>query len=60
MFLLFFIFDSFFNTFICRTFTKRTDVGNDMVYKDVTRLANEGIFFLKQRDIFWDQLHHSY
>ena len=45
--------------FYFRQLTKRTDVSKDTVHRDVTRVTEEVLNFLKQRDIFWDQLHHT-
>ena len=44
---------------LIRKLTKRTDISDDQVHEDVKRLANEGLLFLKQRDIFWDQLQQT-
>ena len=44
---------------LIRKLTKRTDISDDPVHEDVMRLANEGLLFLKQRDIFWDQLQQT-
>jgi uncharacterized protein YlxW (UPF0749 family) len=37
---------------------KRTDIDNDEVQKNVSKEAKEVLGFLKEREIFWDQMYH--
>jgi hypothetical protein len=44
---------------LTKQITERTDVSNDRVHKQVLKEAEEVLQFLKQRDMFWDQLQHK-
>jgi hypothetical protein len=41
---------------IQRKITRRNDVQDDPVYDEIMKLSEDVSVFLKQRDIFWDQV----
>ena len=43
---------------LSRQLTKRTDIADDTVHNDVIAEAQGVLSFLKQRDMFWDQLQY--
>ena len=43
---------------LSRQLTKRTDIPDDTVHDDVIAEAQGVLSFLKQRDMFWDQLQY--
>lgn len=45
---------------LSRQLTKRTDISNDTVHDQVLTEAKDVLVFLKQRDMFWDQLQHKW
>ena len=42
-----------------RQLTQRTDINVDKVHEQVLMEAESVLMFLKQRDMFWDQLQHK-
>ena len=42
--------------FPCRKLTVRTDIKDDKVHRDINKVTGDVLLFLRQRDIFWDQL----
>ena len=42
-----------------RQLTQRTDINEDKVHEQVLMEAESVLMFLKQRDMFWDQLQHK-
>lgn len=44
---------------LSRQLTPRTDISKDTVHAQVLNEAQDVLLFLKQRDMFWDQLQHK-